>query len=175
MSWFLIGQSARWSGLAPNSITCSFCHPRPLHKISLQFDHNVLSNDAIRQTSRQTNKQTNKQTNATENITSLSEIIRTSLKQSSLFVSLPFSLPLSVCLSVCLSNMPHSFTIKLMISLVRLEGCKIISFQLHFNSQECHCCFCYCTVRAINTKKALSSRKDHQCYETDPFRPPKLM
>ena len=49
-----------------NPITCSLYHPGPLHEISSQSVHNVLSNFV--------NRQTNSQTNATESITSLAEV-----------------------------------------------------------------------------------------------------
>ena len=56
-----------------NLITCFFCHPGPLHKISLQSIHNIMSNVANRRkTGRQTN---NKQTNENyQNVISLAEI-----------------------------------------------------------------------------------------------------
>ena len=42
-----------------NLISSSLYYPGPLHKISSQSDHNVLSNVVHRQTDRQTDRQTN--------------------------------------------------------------------------------------------------------------------
>ena len=61
MTRFPIGQPTWW--LDPdrfqNLITCSFSHPKPLHKISLQSVRNFLSNIADRQTDRKIDEQTN--------------------------------------------------------------------------------------------------------------------
>ena len=54
MPGFLIGHSAWLSRSLPKS--CSFCHPGPLHKISLQSIDNYLSSVANRQTERWTSQ-----------------------------------------------------------------------------------------------------------------------
>ena len=45
-----------------NLTTCSFYHPGPLHKISLQSIYNFFSNVANKQVDRKTNRKTDKQT-----------------------------------------------------------------------------------------------------------------
>ena len=46
-----------------NLISSSLFYPEPLHKISSQSVHNLLSNVVHKQTNKQTNKQTDRQTN----------------------------------------------------------------------------------------------------------------
>ena len=60
-----------------NLISSSLYYSGPVHKISSQSVHNVLSNVVHRQTNRQTNRQTDKLINATKNITSFAkEVIK---------------------------------------------------------------------------------------------------
>ena len=49
-----------------NLISTLLSHPRPIHKISLQFIHNFLSNVVYKQTDGQTD--ISRQTNSTKNI-----------------------------------------------------------------------------------------------------------
>ena len=59
-------------------MTCSFYHPRNLHKISSQYVHNVAARQADRKKDKQVDKQSDKQTNTSKNITSFAkEAMRT--------------------------------------------------------------------------------------------------
>ena len=56
-----------------NLISSSLYYSGPVHKISSQSVHNLLSNVVHRQTDRQTDRHTDKLTNATKNITSFAK------------------------------------------------------------------------------------------------------
>ena len=81
-----------------NLISSSLYYPGPLHKISLQSVHNVLSNVVHRQTDRQTNRQTN----ATKNITSFAKEVIINILNL-----IPYSDILQDDLLVCLTQSVH--------------------------------------------------------------------